>query len=176
MGADVRAGNAEGFGVAIGAGASVNIHGDVHYYPIQLKAPLRKVFQLLINNRSQLFGGRAFAFEKIADSIRSPGGGYLVATAPAGFGKTTLLANLVNGTPQAFAYPFFAPIYGEDTLSEEFFLNNVVQQMALWHDHNAQLPAGINDLRALYRHFVDEPFEARGLALKVVPYRCGRRD
>ena len=33
----------------------------------------------------------------------------LMVTAPAGFGKTALLANLVASKPEAFAYHFFAP-------------------------------------------------------------------
>ena len=60
-------------------------------------------------------------------------GGYLVITAPPGFGKTALMANLVAATPEAFAYHFFAPVYGEETLDEKFFLQNVLQQMAAWH-------------------------------------------
>ncbi len=155
----IQVANVEGVGIAIGTGASVNVYGDIHYYPIKLKAPLRDVFQPLIDNRSKLFGGRTWAFEKIAEFIHSPKGGYLVITAPAGFGKTALLANLVSRTPKAFAYHFFTPLHGEDTLTELFFLRNIVEQMAHWHNHTEELPTKINDLRALFHHFVDEPLD-----------------
>jgi hypothetical protein len=105
-------GSIEGVGIAIGTGASVNIYGDIHYYPIKLRAPLRNLFKPLIEDYTQqLFGGRGSAFAKVIDFIREPRGGYLVITAPAGFGKTTFIANLVSKTPEAFAYHFFAPFY-----------------------------------------------------------------
>ncbi len=159
MGDSIQAGNVEGVGIAIGTGAAVNIHGDIHYYPIKLRAPLRAVFRPLIDHLSGLFGGRARAFREIADFIRRPRGGYFVVTAPAGFGKTALMANLVSNTPEAFAYHFFTPLYGDDTLTELFFLRNVVEQMALWHEHDEELPERINDLRALFHRFVDEPLD-----------------
>jgi hypothetical protein len=145
-------------GIAIGPGASVHISGDVHYYPIKLRAPLRQVFDPLIEDRMKLFGGREACFIRIAEFIQNPAGGYLMITAPAGFGKTALLANLVGHTPQAFAYHFFTPLY-RDGLSEEFFLRNVVEQMAQWHGHSEQLPDRLSELGALYQKFIAEPLE-----------------
>ena len=82
----------------------------------------------------------AALFDQIGQFIADPAGGYLVVTAPAGFGKTTLMANLVSRTPQAFAYHFFSPLYSSESLNEDFFLRNVVEQMAQWHGHTEQLP------------------------------------
>lgn len=158
MGDKITTGNIQGVGIAIGQGASVQIYGDVHYYPIKLRAPLRKAFDPLIEDRRKLFGGREAAFTRIGDFIQTPAGGYLVVTAPAGFGKTALMANLVGSTPQAFAYHFFTPLY-RDSLSEDFFLRNVVEQMAEWHGHTEQLPDKTAELRALYQRFLTEPLE-----------------
>jgi hypothetical protein len=54
-------------------------------------------------------------------------------------------------------YHFFTPLYGTDSLREDFFLRNVVQQMAEWHGHTEQLPYDLNELRALYQRFLDGP-------------------
>jgi len=159
MGDKISVGDVEGVGIAIGAGTSVQIYGDVHYYPIKLRAPLREVFDPLIEDRTRLFGGRDAALTTIADFIRDPSGGYLVVTAPAGFGKTSLMASLVSSTPHAFAYHFFTPLYGDSSLTETFFLCNVVEQMAEWHGHMEQLPDRLNELRALYQQFIDERLE-----------------
>ena len=155
----ITTGHIEGVGIAIGTGASVQIYGDVHYYPIKLRAPLREVFDPLIEDRTRLFGGRDTVLAAIANFIQNPAGGYLVITAPAGFGKTALIASLVSSTPDAFAYHFFTPLYGDGSLAETFFLRNVVEQMAQWHGHTEQLPDRLNELRALYQQFINEPLK-----------------
>jgi hypothetical protein len=155
----ITTGDISGVGIAIGAGASVRIYGDVHYYPIQLTAPLREVFDPLIEDRVRLFGGRETVLARIGAFIQDPAGGYLVVIAPLGFGKTALMAMLASKTPEAFAYHFFTPLYGTDSLREDFFLRNVVQQMAEWHGHTEQLPYDLNELRALYQRFLARPLE-----------------
>ena len=158
-GNQITTGDIEGVGVAIGTGASVQIYGDVHYYPIKLRAPLREIFDPLIEDRIRLFGGRDDALNRIAEFIRDPDGGYLVVTAPAGFGKTALMTNLVWETPEAFAYHFFTSTYVSDGLSEDFFLRNVVEQLAQWHGHKGPLPSTLHELSALYHRLLDEPLE-----------------
>src|SRR5262245_36896872 len=154
-GDSIQNGDIQGVGIAVGAGASVTIYGDVHYYPIVLKAPLREVFDPLIEDRVRLFGGRHDVLDQMMRRVQEPDGGYTVITAPAGFGKTAVLAALVHATPVAFAYHFFAPLYGSETLRETFFLRNVVQQMAAWHGRTDQAPSDLDDLRALYQQLVD---------------------
>jgi hypothetical protein len=153
----IQTGNIQGVGIAVGTGASVTIYGDIHYYPIRLQAPLRKVFDPLIEDRVRLFGGRTVILNRIMQRVQEPGGGYTVVTAPAGFGKTALLAALVHSTPDAFAYHFFTPFYGSETLGETFFLRNVVQQIAAWHGRTDQVPDDLDDLRALYQQLIDTP-------------------
>jgi hypothetical protein len=146
-------------GVAIGKNARVIVNN----YPPILKASLREVFTPLLEERSQLFAGRNYAFAKINNFLQNSAGGYLAITAPAGFGKTALIAALVNRQREAFAYHFFTGLYttsqGEDVRSEKFFLQNVVQQMAAWHHEQGRLPDSINELRALYQKYVSAPLE-----------------
>ncbi len=120
--ADIHTGKIAGVGIAIGHGARVQIYGAIHYAPITLRAPLRRVFDPLCEDRLRLFGGRDAALAHIAAVIQQPSGSVLVITAPAGFGKTALLAALVSYTPDAFAYHFFTPLYGDSSLDETFFL------------------------------------------------------
>ncbi|MFV9507427.1 MAG: hypothetical protein AB4911_22980 [Oscillochloridaceae bacterium umkhey_bin13] len=156
----IQTGNIAGVGIAIGHGASVHIYGDIHYYPIVLRTPLREVFDPLIEDRVRLFGGRTAILERLIQHVKEQTGGYRVLTAPAGFGKTALMAKLIHGTPAAFAYHFFTnDPRVPDGMSESFFLCNVVQQMAEWHGHKEELPEKLNELRALYQHFLDIPLD-----------------
>jgi len=61
--------------------------------------------------------------------VPDPKEGHLIVTAPAGFGKTALMANVVCGTPEVFAYHFFTSTYVSDHLREDLFLRNVVEQL-----------------------------------------------
>ncbi|HRF03614.1 toll/interleukin-1 receptor domain-containing protein [Accumulibacter sp.] len=152
-------------GVLIGSGLDFDVFRGRRYLPIRLRASLRAVFKPLIDDRTRFFGGRHAFFETIMQFAADEQGGYLAITAPPGFGKTALIANLVDATPEAFAYHFFAPVYGDETLDEKFFLQNVVQQMAAWHGYSAELPEAINELRALYQEFVDTPLQHQQVLL-----------
>jgi hypothetical protein len=157
----VTTGDVEGIGIAIGTGAKaeVTVLGDLHYYPVRLQSPLRQLFAPLIEDRVALFAGRADGFARIARFIADPAGGYLVITAPAGFGKTALIANLVSSTPEAFAYHFFTSTHGAGGLREEFFLGSVVEQLAQRHGRTGELPPGLDERRALYHELTREPLE-----------------
>lgn len=127
-----------------------------------LRISLRRVFDSLLEDH-KLFGGRKDAFATIDQFLSNPAGGYLVITAPPGFGKTALLANLVrrNG---GLAYHFFTSSYGTtegaDVRSERFFLRNVLQQIVPWRNYIADLPESINELAALYNQLLSTPFES----------------
>ncbi len=147
--------------VAIGRGASVNIR----YYPIELQSPLRGNFDSLIEDRVRLFAGRVQALQQIGKFIEDEQGGYLVVTAPGGFGKTALMARLIHAQPEAFAYHFFYPSY-ESTLQESFFLRSVVEQMAAWHQHAPwydkewKVSDDADRLRPLFQQFLETKQEA----------------
>jgi hypothetical protein len=157
----VTTGDVEGIGIAIGTGAKaeVTVLGDLHYYPVRFHSPLRQLFAPLIEDRIALFAGRADGFARIAQFIADPAGGYLVVTAPAGFGKTALMANLISSTPDAFAYHFFTNTHGAGGLREEFFLGSVVEQLAQRHGQTGELPSALDERRALYHEFMREPLE-----------------
>jgi len=127
----------------------------------QSKLPFlqREVFKPLIENRLALFGGRITVLTQITEFIKNSLSGYLVITAPAGFGKTSLMAKLVSEAPKTFAYHFFAPSISDHSITEEGFLKNVIQQMAQWHNYTDSLPEKLPDLKALYQSFLDEPLK-----------------
>ncbi len=128
---------------------------NFNFAPIKLRAPLRMLFSDLIQDYTKLFAGRTNTLQKIRDFIEDRAGGYLVITAPAGFGKTALSANLIASQTDAFAYHFFTQLYGKESLEERFFLKNVVQQLAAWHDDKGELPDNLHELRALYKDLMN---------------------
>jgi len=157
---DIRTGNVEGVGIAIGHGASVRIYGDVYYHPIKLRAALRRQFDPLLKDYNKLFAGREKDLDFIAQRILEPTGGYLVITAPPGFGKTALMAALIQGTPEAFAYHFFNPAYVPGSVEEVSFLRNVVEQMAQWRGHyKEEVPEHLDQLTALFNQMMGEELE-----------------
>lgn len=125
----------------------------------RLRAPYCEAFKPLIENRLTLFGGRNTELKKIDQFINKVTGGYLVITAPAGFGKTSLMAKLVSEASETFAYHFFTPYENSNSVTEEGFLRNVVEQMALWHGCTDTLPEKLPDLQAVYESLLSEPLE-----------------
>ncbi|NMG08926.1 hypothetical protein DP117_19330 [Brasilonema sp. UFV-L1] len=125
----------------------------------RLHPQYHKVFKSLIENRLTLFGGRDTALAQIAKFINKLTGGYLVITAPAGFGKTSLMAKLVSEASETFADHFFAPYENPNSVTEEGFLRNVIEQMAHWHGYTDTLPEKLPDLDALYHRLLGEPLE-----------------
>lgn len=107
-------------GVIVGGARDFDVYRGTRFIPIRLRAPLRAAFKPLIEDRTHIFAGRRQVFDRIMTFAARDEGGYLVITAPPGFGKTALVANLVAATPEAFAYHFFAPVYGAETLDEKF--------------------------------------------------------
>jgi hypothetical protein len=124
----------------------------------------RDLFEPLLNDH-RFFAGRAYALSSVKQFLNDPAGGYLAITAPAGFGKTAVMAKLVTGHAGSAAYHFFTSTLSESR-SEEFFLRNVVQQIAAWHGDHEELPAGLNDLRRRYSELISQPLPtARALLI-----------
>ena len=121
---------------------------------------IREIFEPLLQEYS-FFVGREDALGRLRNFMQAPAPGYLVVTAPAGFGKTALMAQLVSADRDAFAYHFFSSVYsatgGEDLLSERFFLRNTVQQMSAWHGRGDRPPESLNELRGEYQKLLVEP-------------------
>ena len=167
MSGEISTGDVAGVGIAIGPGAraTVQVLGDLHYYPVTLRAPLREALRTLLDDSTRVFAGREEPLLEIAEFLRRPEGGYLAITAPAGFGKTALAAALARSAEERLAYHFFTPLYGESSLSEEFFLRSLVEQLAGWYGHAEEVPADIFELRALYQRFLARPLDRPGAIL-----------
>ena len=100
----------------------------------QPSAPVRRAFEPLFADYSR-FGGRAHDLERIQTFLDHPEPGYLVITAPAGYGKTALAVKLIEAHRDVTAYHFFTTLYRKtesDFLSEQFFLTSAVEQMKSW--------------------------------------------
>jgi hypothetical protein len=149
--------------IAFGDRGQLEIYRGIRYQPVRLRAPLRDAFRPLIEDRTKVFGGRQAVVARIMQLIAGDKAGYVVITAPAGFGKTALIANLVGGTPEAFAYHFFTSLYGDRSLDEGFFLRNVVQQLAQWHGHSAELPDDLEQQQSLYQNLIDQRLDRTGI-------------
>jgi hypothetical protein len=145
------------------------IGGDkiVYYYPPIQRAALRDSFKALVDDRVALFGGRKAAMDQILAFLGRPERSRLMVTAPAGFGKTALLANLVASKPEAFAYHFFAPSgFGfDESTTEVFFLRNVVEQMGEWYGNRDLTPERKDALLPLFNRYLGAAPATRVLVL-----------
>lgn len=154
--------------------------------PVALQAPLRSVFTRLLHDHTSLFAGRDQVVASIDRFLRERSAGYLVVSAPPGYGKTALMAYLVRGWPDAFAYHFFAPLYAQDSTREAFFLRSVVEQMAAWHADHRRLPSesDLPQLRALFQTYMHSPMDSTRVLIlddvdqvtdwELTPYLGGR--
>ena len=138
-----------------------SLHVDVDLAEPVSGIYLRESFAPLIQSHMRFFAGRADVMAKIDQFVRGSAAGYLVITAPAGFGKTALVANLVTREPSRFVYHFFSQIYGSDGLDEWFFLKNVVQQFLWLAGQNEPIPESIEQLRAIYQHVLSQSAPGR---------------
>jgi hypothetical protein len=89
----------------------------------------RRRFDGLLREEAANFGGRGAALVALRAFLASPGDRGLVVEAPAGYGKTALLANLVGSHRFEHAYHFFLSDDVE-TVTERGFLANLVEQLA----------------------------------------------
>ena len=122
-----------------------------------LRAPLRLVFDSLIERLTCVFAGRQAELASIKDFAQSGQIGHLIVTAPAGFGKSACLASLISQMPETCVYHFFAPSV-TGSINEQLFLRNIVEQFAERHGHEAALPADVDELRALYSKYLKSKF------------------
>ncbi|WP_200939315.1 serine protease, partial [Arthrobacter sp. Leaf337] len=115
---------------------------------------LRDGFRPLLQDPDYaVFAGRSDHVKTVGEFMAGPGG-ILAITAPAGLGKTALLASLVRQDPDRFAYHFFTPRYSPDWLNESFFLQNMIEQLdstGAAGPQSLDLPA----LRARFHHHLD---------------------
>jgi hypothetical protein len=161
-------------GVAIGDRARViqkirvfNIHPATENRP-RLTATLKNRFRTLLGERHALFGGRVAALGRLDGFLTGRPSGYLFVTGGAGFGKTALLANWVNGLLQRnleVCYHFISP--QDHAADERFAVRSLCQQLAAFHELTGELPADSEELRQLYTELLGLP-PAEGRQLVVV--------
>src|SRR6266542_102156 len=63
--------------------------------------------------------------------------------------------------------PALAPQFSTDSLDEGFFLRNMVQQLASWHDKRVDIPdeRRVSELRALYFKYLGQPVRRRAVVI-----------
>jgi hypothetical protein len=132
---------------------------------------LREVFAPLFTEYAR-FAGRGDELAHVQAFLDAPDPGYLVITAPAGYGKTALAVQLIEARRETTAYHFFRTMYGalqEEALSETFFLKNVVDQLRLWElsfTDRWEAPTTVSGWVAAYQHLMATPLrEQRVLVL-----------
>jgi hypothetical protein len=138
---------------------------DRPYPLLQPHTLLRTVFRPLIDDLTTLFAGRGREMDELARLVADPNVQYVVITAPAGFGKSALVAGFLSEADVSASYHFFAPNQIPDSDSEEFFLTNVVQQLAYEQGIRLELPVRLPDLRATYYELLAAPSEQNRLLL-----------
>lgn len=121
---------------------------------------LRSSFAGLIAEHATRFGGRDAELVQLQNACRDPAKRYVLLTAPPGFGKTALLAALVSNDPDMCAYHFFSPTHVPESVAEDFFLRNAVQQMASWHGANIEPPRLLPEIRTRFRSLASTPLES----------------
>lgn len=84
-----------------------NIHGLLS---LPLQPQLRIFFQHLIDSHTRIFAGRNRESERILDFVERGCSGYVFVEAPSGYGKTSLLAHLVQTHPD-FHFHFISQNY-----------------------------------------------------------------
>ncbi|WP_306900532.1 WD40 repeat domain-containing protein [Arthrobacter sp. B1I2] len=108
--------------------------------------------QLLDDPDYAVFAGRDDAFQVIETFLAGPSA-VLAVTAPAGLGKTALLAELVRRQPSDSVYHFFNARYENgEWLDEVFFLRSMIQQFDPGGGSRAKMD--LASLRAIYRRFL----------------------
>jgi hypothetical protein len=104
----------------------------------------------VINEYTQLFVGRSEEFQKLEEFLRENSSGVKLVKAGAGFGKTALLANWVNGSRGKdcfIAYHFFSQRY-DVTRSVARAYRNLLRQLYIYYELSyEQLPNDENQLR-----------------------------
>ncbi|MGZ9931421.1 ATP-binding protein [Streptomyces sp. NC-S4] len=122
----------------------------------------RDFFRDLIENRTRLFTGRQTESTRITDYIRTRGSGYVFVEALSGYGKTSLLADLVSRHPD-FRYHFISQAHsgrGEglfDPANADHVLECLCEQLDPAHVPGMDPESVQRQFRALLRHEPKRP-------------------
>ncbi|MER7693209.1 helix-turn-helix domain-containing protein [Streptomyces sp. NPDC097610] len=117
------------------------------------ESPTRDFFHDLIEKHTQLFAGRQTESARIKEFIRDRASGYVFVEALSGYGKTSLLADLVRQNPE-FRYHFISQAYrrrggGFDPTSPEDLLECLCEQLDPAHVRGGELKSLERQFRSL---------------------------
>jgi tetratricopeptide (TPR) repeat protein len=96
----------------------------------------------VINESTELFVGRCEEFQKLDEFLRENSSGVILVKAGAGFGKTALLANWVDGSRDKgcfIAYHFFSQRY-DVTRSVARAYRNLLRQLYIYYELSYEQP------------------------------------
>ncbi|WP_307787443.1 AAA family ATPase [Streptomyces musisoli] len=124
---------------------------------VQEEPATRDFFRDLIEKHTQLFAGRQGENVRIMEFIRARASGYVFVEALSGYGKTSLLADLVRQNPE-FRYHFISQAYrrrggGFDPTSPEDVLECLCEQLDPGHVRGA----GLKSLERQFRDLMTRP-------------------
>lgn len=160
---DLPPGVAENFRVALGI-------PDTYGLPVvpdaRTHALLRDGLKLLLLSKDyRIFRGRQDATQRIEAFLAGPGG-LLAVTAPAGLGKTALLAHLVRSDPHRYAYHFFSVQNGA-WLGEKFFLRSMLQQLAPASTREELHQMELEELQGAFANALTNPPDGAGRVILI---------
>lgn len=124
---------------------------------ILLRVSFARIIGYYARTYGQAWATRADVTGLLNQFIGQSGSGYLVITAPKGWGKTALIATVLNQQPSRVAYHLFSRWYGDDGLDESFFLQDIVQQLMWLQGRDDQIPESVRKLRAMYHSLMSQP-------------------
>lgn len=101
----------------------------------------RRKFAWLIGQLVKGFGGRGEALERVRAFLEDPGEEALLVKAPAGFGKTSLLARIIGDDQTPLAFHMFNAAFDADSVTETDFLASMVEQLMAWQGLREQVQA-----------------------------------
>ncbi|MFE0651133.1 helix-turn-helix domain-containing protein [Streptomyces sp. NPDC059534] len=125
------------------------------------ESPVRDFFGDLIEQHTRLFAGRRDEGARVMEFVRDRATGYVFVEALSGFGKTSLLADLVRRHPE-FRYHFISQAYrrrggGFDPTSPEDVLESLCEQLDAAHVRGGGLKSLERQFHALTRRTPPEP-------------------
>ncbi|MEU0213275.1 hypothetical protein [Streptomyces canus] len=124
---------------------------------VSTKRQSRDFFRHLISHHTALFAGRDAEAARILNFVARQRRGYVFVEALSGYGKTSLLAHLIDGHPE-FSYHFISQAYrrsgsGFDPTRPEHVMESLCEQLNPGHLAGRSLP----ELEQEFMHLLAKP-------------------
>lgn len=92
----------------------------------------RRKFAWLLSEHVRRFGGREEHVARVKSFLDIPAERALLIQAPAGYGKTSLIAHILADTETPYAFHLFNRSFDADSVTERDFLASLVEQLMAW--------------------------------------------